>query len=93
MYIFKQFILCWAFTIVMVTIAHTQQIQINQIGYISNAPKIAAVTNYNQGTRFYLTTLATGDTVFTGNLSAANLNASLARSSETPSISNIIRPG
>lgn len=74
MYIFKQFILCWAFTIVMVTIAHTQQIQINQIGYISNAPKIAAVTNYNQGTRFYLTTLATGDTVFTGNLLPAHLD-------------------
>lgn len=51
-----------------------QQIQVNQLGYGTHAPKIAAVCNMAQGSRFYLTALPTGDTVYTGQLLPARLD-------------------
>ncbi len=72
MTLYKNYTLFFVTAIVVAISGNAQQIQINQLGYGIDAPKIAAVTNMEKGSRFYLTSLNYGDTVYSGVLLPAH---------------------
>jgi endoglucanase len=75
----KYVLICWA-----LLQGITQQLQaqagdtaicLNQLGFYTKAPKIAVIRTVVAGNIFYVTSAAAGDTVFTGQLSAAQHSA------------------
>jgi endoglucanase len=47
----------------------TDRIKVNQLGYYTNAPKVAVVTGSTDAQTFYITSTNIRDTLFTGKLS------------------------
>jgi len=51
--------------------AKAQTIEVNQVGYQLNAPKVAAVLNSTNGSKFFITNISSTDTLFAAQLKPA----------------------
>src|SRR3954451_10968910 len=47
----------------------SDRIKINQLGYYTNAPKVAVITGTTDAATFFITTTNTRDTLFSGSMS------------------------
>ncbi|WP_018611300.1 glycoside hydrolase family 9 protein [Segetibacter koreensis] len=71
----------------------TDRIKVNQLGYYSNAPKIAVVTGSTDAQTFYITSTNLRDTLFTGRLSEEKQSANSSTKTKIADFSSLQKKG
>ncbi|MGN0345949.1 MAG: glycoside hydrolase family 9 protein [Lachnospiraceae bacterium] len=71
----------------------TPDVQVNQIGYLPNAAKIATLTGETLDTTFDVVDAASGEVVYSGNVSAPMQNSNTERTEAQADFSDLTTPG
>lgn len=71
----------------------SDRIKVNQLGYYTNAPKIAVVTGSTDAQTFYITSTNIRDTLFTGKLSEEKQSTNSSTKTKVADFSSLHRKG